>query len=194
MSLEQESVLPEICFTKVAAANYEKNKRMKFIQKKMTQRALELLNLEKGIILDVGCGTGFSMQEIQDSGFKVKGIDISQPMLDIAKKKGLMVKKADFRKIPYKDNGFDAIISISALQWVHGKSYNEIVDYYSDTASEFKRVLKKKGKAVIQFYPKTKEEFNLMIKIFRKFFKIIIAEDFPDIPKKRKRYIILQSK
>lgn len=194
MTLEQESVLPEICFTKVAAANYEKNKRMKFIQKEMTQRALEFLEMTEGLILDVGCGTGFSMQEIQDSDLKTKGIDISQPMLDIARKKGFKVKQADFRKIPYKDNSFDAIISISALQWVHGKSYDEIVDYYTDTASEFKRVLKKKGKAVIQFYPKTEKEFELMIKIFRKFFKITIAEDFPDIPKKRKRYIILKAK
>jgi len=193
MSLE-EYVLPEVYFTKVAAANYEKNKRMQLIQKQMTQRALEFLELKKGLILDVGCGTGFSMQEIKNSGFKVKGIDISQSMLDIAKKKGYMVKKADFRKIPYKDNNFDAIISISALQWVHGKSYDEIVDYYADTAHEFKRVLKKKGKAVIQFYPKTKKEFDLVIKIFRKFFKITIAEDFPNIPKKRKRYIILQAK
>ena len=194
MSLEQESVLPEICFTKVAAANYEKNKRMQFIQKEMTQRAIKFLELENGIILDVGCGTGFSMQEIKDSDFKVKGIDISQPMLDIAKKKGFKVKKADFKKIPFKDNEFDAIISISALQWIHGKAYDEIVDYYTDTAKEFKRVLKKKGKAVIQFYPKTEKEFELMIEIFRKFFKITIAEDFPDIPKKRKRYIILQAK
>ena len=189
----EEDVLPEVYFTKVAAANYDKNKRMKKIQTEMTKRALEFLELDKGKVLDVGCGTGFSMQVIKDQGLEVIGIDISQPMLEIAKKKGFKVKKADFQKIPFKDNEFDAIISISALQWVHGKSYEEILDYYAQTAKEFKRVLKRKGKAVFQFYPKTKKEFDLVIKIFKKFFKITIAEDFPDNPKKRKRYIILQS-
>ncbi|MCX6325142.1 MAG: hypothetical protein NT144_00610, partial [Bacteroidia bacterium] len=63
----------------------------------------------------------------------------------------------------------------------------------SDTASEFRRVLKKDKRAVIQFYPKTEAEFELCVRAFKRAkFRITIAEDYPHIPKKRKRYLILQ--
>jgi len=191
MSIETDFFNPEIYYSKEAAFNYEKNKRMQQIQKEMTERALELIELKKGKILDIGCGTGFSMQAIKDNGFEVQGIDISQPMINIAKKKGFKVKKADFSNIPFEDKTFDGIISISALQWITGKSYSEVIEHFNKTAREFYRVLKKKGKAVIQFYPKTEEEFNIVIESFKKAgFSILIAEDFPNT-KKRKRYLIL---
>ncbi|MEM0372609.1 MAG: class I SAM-dependent methyltransferase [archaeon] len=191
--MEEDYVLPELYFSKAAALAYEKNKRMQKVQKEMAERAIELLGMKKGRVLDVGCGTGFSMKALQDAGFNAAGIDISEAMLEIARSKGFNVMRADFRSLPFENESFDAIISISALQWVHGKSYEEVVDYYRDIASEFHRVLAKKGRAVVQFYPKTEQEFSLCVRSFVKAgFSVTIAEDYPDIPKKRKRYIILQ--
>lgn len=192
--MEEEYMIPEIYFSKLTAEQYEKSPRMRKIQKEMTERALELLGLKNGKILDVGCGTGFSTKTIQEAGFDVIGVDISEPMVRIAKEKGLKVIKADFRKLLFKENEFNGIISISALQWIHGKSYDEIMENYEKVAKEFYRVLKKNGKAVVQFYPKTEAEFNLAVNSFKKakFSKIDIAVDYPEIPKKRKRYIILK--
>lgn len=191
--MEEDYVLPELYFSKATALAYEKNKRMQKIQKEMTERAVELLGITHGRVLDVGCGTGFSLKALKDAGFDVTGIDISDAMLDIARSKGFNVKLADFRSLPFKANHFDAVVSVSALQWVHGKSYKDVVEYYRDIASEFKRVLKKNGRAVVQFYPKTEGEFSLCVNAFvRAGFTVTIAEDYPDVPKKRKRYIILR--
>lgn len=190
--MEEDFFLPELYFSKASAIAYEKNKRMRKIQKEMTERAIELSNFKKNSkILDIGCGTGFSTQVLVDNKFKAKGIDISEPMIEIAKSKELDVKTADFKNIPFKKEEFDGIVSISALQWITGKSYDEIINNYNKTAKEFYRVLKKNGKAVIQFYPKTEKAFEIAIKSFKKAgFSIVIAEDYPDT-RKRKRYIIL---
>ncbi|NYZ80024.1 methyltransferase domain-containing protein [Candidatus Micrarchaeota archaeon] len=191
--MEEDYVLPELYFSKATALAYERNGRMRKIQKEMTERAVELLELKRGRVLDVGCGTGFSLSVLKDSGFDATGIDISEAMLEIARAKGFNVKQADFRSLPFTNSYFEGIVSVSALQWVHGKSYQDIVDYYRDIASEFKRVLKKNGRAVIQFYPKIEGEFGLCVRAFVSVgFNVVIAEDYPNIPKKRKRYIILQ--
>jgi 18S rRNA (guanine1575-N7)-methyltransferase len=193
--MEEFYVIPETYFSKEAARNYDKSPRMKKVQHELTERAVELLELDNGKVLDVGCGTGFSMQVLVDHGLECIGIDISQPMLDIAKSKGFKVRKADFTKLPFKDRTFDAIISISSLQWVYGKSYDDVVDKYSSIAKEFYRVLKSGGKAVVQFYPKTEKEFDIVVKKFKSAkFSVTIAIDYPDIKKRTKKFIILEKR
>lgn len=55
----------------------------------MTRRALELLNLpdfgHPALILDLGCGSGLSGWEITQAGHYWVGMDISEPMLDVAR-------------------------------------------------------------------------------------------------------------
>ena len=54
------------------------------IQSEMTERAIELLNLpaEKPcFLLDIGCGSGLSGDQITDSGHYWVGVDISADML-----------------------------------------------------------------------------------------------------------------
>jgi 18S rRNA (guanine1575-N7)-methyltransferase len=190
--MEDFYVIPETYFSKEAAEHYDRSPRMRKVQRELTERALELLGLSEGRILDVGCGTGFSLAILEDRGFDAVGIDISQPMLDIAKRKGLKVKRADFTKLPFKDRTFDGLLSISSLQWVYGKSYEDIVDKYSRIAREFYRVLKARARAVVQFYPKTEQEFELAVKQFKRAgFKVTIAIDYPHIKKKTKKFLIL---
>jgi len=171
MPWELRYYYPEVYFSKETAENYEKSRRMKQVQQEMTAFAAKLLKsrrISKGRVLDVGCGTGFSTEVLKEKGYSVVGIDVSQPMLDIAKAKGLQVKKADMRSIPFPDESLSAIVCISALQWITGKSREEIIANYQKTASEFYRVLKKKGVAVVQFYPKTKEETRIVERAFKK--------------------------
>jgi ubiquinone/menaquinone biosynthesis C-methylase UbiE len=133
-----------------------------------------------------------SLEVLEERGFSTVGVDVSQAMLNVAKRKGLKVKRADFTKLPFKDSMFDALISISALQWVYGKSYEDVLDKYSKAAREFYRVLKGKGRAVVQFYPKTDEEFGLVAKEFKRAgFSVTIAVDYPDIKKRTKKFLIL---
>lgn len=55
------------------------------IQTKMTQRAIEILNLsdEEGpcLLLDIGCGSGLSGEVLSALGHHWVGLDISQAML-----------------------------------------------------------------------------------------------------------------
>jgi len=190
--MEDFYVIPETYFSRETAEHYDRSPRMRKVQKELTERALELLDLKKGKILDVGCGTGLSMEVLRERGFDAIGIDVSKPMLDVAKKKGLKVKRADFSDLPFKARTFDALVSISSLQWVHGKSYGDVVGKYLEIAKEFHRVLKAGARAVIQFYPKTDEELKLVARQFKKArFKVTIAIDYPHIKKKTKKFLIL---
>ena len=190
--MEDFYVIPETYFSKETAEHYDKSPRMRKVQRELTERALELLGLSEGKVLDVGCGTGFSLAILEGQGFDAIGIDISQPMLDIAKRKGLKVKRADFAKLPFKDRTFDGLLSISSLQWVYGKSYEDIVDKYSRIARGFYRVLKARAMAVVQFYPKTEQEFELAVRQFKRAgFKVTIAIDYPHIKRKTKKFLIL---
>ena len=70
---------------------------------------------QEGIqILDIGCGTGSQLAIYNQAGCQVYGIDLSQPMLKVAKSKlgdraGLTM--GDALQIPHQDRTFDLVIS-----------------------------------------------------------------------------------
>jgi len=192
--LPEDYILPEVYYNEERAKQYDKNTRIRKIQREMSLRALEILEKKPpALFLDLGCGTGHSMQVILEAGFEGKGIDIADSMLIIAKKGGLDVYKADFTiKIPFESNIFDFIISISTLQWIfHGFKPDVILEKGRTTASEIYRVLKPNGRAVIQFYPKNDEQLELAGKIFKKAkFQVTKIIDDPEIPKRRKLFLL----
>ncbi|MBN3036956.1 MAG: methyltransferase domain-containing protein [Candidatus Diapherotrites archaeon] len=153
-------------------------------QARITQRAIELLGAGKGRVLDAGCGTGVSMRVLEDSGFDVKGIDVSPEMIAIARKKKLEASVASMDNTPFPDNSFRAIISISALQWVKSPS---------KVAKEFHRILEKSGRAVIQFYPKSEEDMMRAAKAFARLFETDVVIDNPQLPRKRKVFLVLKA-
>ncbi|MBU0471285.1 MAG: class I SAM-dependent methyltransferase, partial [Nanoarchaeota archaeon] len=66
-------------------------------------------------ILDVGCGTGRITLPLQELGYTVVGVDISQGMITQARKKGLAESYvSDFLTFQYNPNSFDGIISLHA--------------------------------------------------------------------------------
>ncbi len=75
-------------------------------------------------VLDVGCGTGNYTLDLAGKGLEVTGIDISKPMLERARAKaarrGLTVRfvEADALDLPFRDGIFDAVVSVTALEFV----------------------------------------------------------------------------
>ncbi len=91
-------------------------------------------------ILDVGCGPGVLLEELEKRGAKVYGLDVSSRSVKFCRSKGLSVKKGDARKIPFKNANFDAVLMIDVLE--HIKEENKAI-------MESRRVLKKGGIVVI---------------------------------------------
>ncbi len=82
---------------------------------------LEFLSIEKGQrILDIGCGTGISLEPLLDRGLNLTGIDPSLYMLDIASKK--FGNKVDLHRgsaedLPFDDNEFDSAFFFTSLEF-----------------------------------------------------------------------------
>ena len=103
----------------------------------MPSTILLLGNVNKKKILDFGCGTGIYAKLLTKKGAKVKGFDISNEMLDIAKKEN---PKLDLRlgsgyKIPFKEK-FDIVLASLVVHYL--KDWDKMF-------KEVRKVLKKGG-------------------------------------------------
>lgn len=82
---------------------------------------LELLKPEKGQrVLDIGCGTGISLEPLLDKGLNLTGIDPSLYMLDLASKR--LGNQVDLHRgwaedLPFDDNAFDSAIFFTSLEF-----------------------------------------------------------------------------
>ncbi|MDI6861536.1 MAG: methyltransferase domain-containing protein [Caldisericia bacterium] len=107
------------------------------------KRAIENL-IEEGngkVALDLGIGTGLFTQILREKGYKVIGIDISEEMLKIAKKRGFEVIKHDFNyPLPFEKESFDFVFSMTSIEFLLDPKplFNEV-----------KRILKKDGKFLL---------------------------------------------
>ncbi len=116
-----------------------------FTQDYRLRSLIESVALEKGRLLDIGCGGGMiaeSLPYYYPEG-AIYGCDVSKTAIVYAKKLGSgKVKYARIKdkRFPYKDNFFDVCICLDVLEHVPD------VDYF---LKEVKRVLKKNGK----FFP-----------------------------------------
>ncbi len=108
-------------------------------------------------ILDVGCGKGFMMHDLTQliPGIKVEGVDIStyavENALDDMKTK---IKVADAAELPYEDNTFDAVFSITT---VHNLDRPEC----AKALKEIERVSKGKSFVTLDAY-RDDEEKDMM--------------------------------
>tara|TARA_R110000782_G_scaffold87620_1_gene169601 strand:+ start:336 stop:1007 length:672 start_codon:yes stop_codon:yes gene_type:complete len=91
-------------------------------------------------ILDAGCGTGLTGQELARAGYTdLTGIDLSLESLQAAEAKGVYrhLKKRDMNKpLAFGDNGFAAVQCIGTLTYVREKR---------KLMAEFCRVVKRGG-------------------------------------------------
>jgi len=132
------------------ALNYDewyKSKKGSFIDKIETDCAFGLFKTKEGMkVLDVGCGTGNFSLKLAKRGCKVVGIDVSNAMLEIAKKKAEMENlnikflKMDAHNLDFEDESFDGVFSIATVEFI--EDFQKAID-------EMFRVVKKGGQILI---------------------------------------------
>ena len=175
---------------------YANSKNMMRIQEKITIRALELLNLKNsgGLILDAGCGPGFAAMYLKEIGYRTVALDIIGDFLQCYNIGSLNPVNADMCFAPFKRNTFDAIISISALQWVFRDINNKNMYFLLKNLSKsFFHILKPNSRVIFQFYPKNKVLMETIGKIIADNTEFIgnFVIDNPNQNKKRKIFLLL---
>ena len=176
--------------------HYATSKNMIRIQQKITDRTLELLNLKSRsvLILDAGCGPGFAGIYLKKMGYNIVALDLIAEFLYFYEINDINPINSDMCFSPFKPNIFDAIISISALQWIYRDINNKVMHFMLvNLFKSFFRILKPNCKVVIQFYPKNKEIMERIGKIVveQTDFKGQFIIDNPTNHKKRRIFLLL---
>jgi len=70
-------------------------------------------------MLDVGIGTGIFALEFAKKGVEISGIDPSEKMIEIAVKRGLSARLGSGEAIPFGDNLFDVVLSMTSMEFSH---------------------------------------------------------------------------
>jgi len=70
---------------------------------------------QKTRLLEIGAGSGHSAAFFAGDGFEVSAIDLSPLNIERCKAKGLDAQVADFADLPFPDDSFDAIWSMSCF-------------------------------------------------------------------------------
>ncbi|MGN7456022.1 methyltransferase domain-containing protein [Paenibacillus pasadenensis] len=100
-------------------------------------------------VLDVGCGTGRISVYLAERGYRVKGIDVSEGLLSVAreisKKRNLDIDFLNLEgiKLPYQDEEFDTLIGFKILCYIPTRELR------NENLKEFYRVLKQGGTCII---------------------------------------------
>ncbi|HOW35238.1 MAG TPA: methyltransferase domain-containing protein [Candidatus Omnitrophota bacterium] len=103
-----------------AAVHYD---QLATLQQSVGFRLLKTIAHEKPqSILDIGMGTGALTENLcaQFPNAEIFGMDFSDGMIEYARKRNpyFRIIQADARKLPFKENTFDMVVSNLAYQWV----------------------------------------------------------------------------
>lgn len=103
------------------------------VLKNKIDKFAKLIN-RRGKILDVGCGPGHDTDYLTKKGFDCLGIDLSEKMIDHAKKnfEGKF-KVMDFFNLKFKENSFDGIWCSSALIHADRNDLNNLLKNFWKT-------------------------------------------------------------
>lgn len=81
-------------------------------------------------VLDVGCGTGRTISDLKKAGANVVGVDPSEEMLKIAKKKFSSVEMfaGEIENLPFEDESFDVVVTLFVIAHLKtlDKAFQEI--------------------------------------------------------------------
>jgi len=134
-------------------------------EKGIREKGLECLSVKEGeAVLEIGIGTGFSLQEIAKAvgtAGKAYGLDITPEMLRLTEKRlrkaklmdRVELKEGDARTMPYEDNMFDAVYMAATLELFDTPDIPRVL-------GEIKRVLKPGGRfGVASLSKEGKENF-----------------------------------
>jgi len=114
--------------------------RRRVILDTLAQNVKQTPSQAKPVILDIGCGTGMMLEDLEKIG-DATGLDFSMVALEYCRKRGIRnVGRADVRHLPVKDNSVDVITALDLIEHIeddHG------------LMREFQRVLKPGGIAIM---------------------------------------------
>ncbi|WP_079525485.1 class I SAM-dependent methyltransferase [Halobacillus hunanensis] len=113
-------------------------------------------------VADLGCGDGYGSYKLEQEGYNVTGLDISQDMIARAKARleheRLQFVQGDLTHLPFEKESFDAIMAVNSLEWTE-------VPYKG--LEEMKRVLKKGGQLCIGILgPTAKPRMNSYRRVY----------------------------
>ncbi|OPY50232.1 MAG: hypothetical protein A4E48_02014 [Methanosaeta sp. PtaU1.Bin060] len=120
-------------------------------------------------VLDVGAGTGFLSIMLAEMGHNVVGVDLSEEMIKVAKKKigdrGLKValRVADAENLPFDSGSFDAVVNRAVL-WTLPNPERAL--------TEWKRVLQPGGH--LCFFLHGPHSSGFSVKLLKQFTNLII--------------------
>ncbi|MDO6760184.1 class I SAM-dependent methyltransferase [Tamlana sp. 2_MG-2023] len=106
---------------------------------KLEQKALKLC---KGSILDVGCGAGGHSLYLQQKGFSVKAIDVSEGAIEVSKQRG--VKHTELLSLLDETKTFDTILLL-----MNGTGIFQETNQISKYLTHLKSLLKPNGQILI---------------------------------------------
>lgn len=91
-------------------------------------------------ILDAGCGPGVDSAYMVSQDFEVVGVDLSDKMLELARKKSpnTRFEKADIRELNFDENSFDGILASYSLIHIPKKDIQNVI-------KNFLKILKPDG-------------------------------------------------
>jgi 18S rRNA (guanine1575-N7)-methyltransferase len=201
MSRPEGTRAPDLYYDEKEAQKYNSSSRIINIQAEIAQRAIELLALppsRPSYILDIGCGSGLSGQELEEAGHYWVGCDISRDMLNVAAEResetGDFIQHDMGLGLPYRPGTFDGVVSISAIQWLCYSDANNqdpklrLNRFFSSLYT----VLKRDAKAILQFYPENSEQAVLIAQsASRVGFSGGLLVDYPNSSKAKKFYLCL---
>jgi SAM-dependent methyltransferase len=105
---------------------------------------LALVGSGPGEALDVGMGPGRLCLELARRGFTVSGIDSSQAMVELARKRighiAASLLRADLDELPFPDSSFDVVTATGVMEYVQDRPA---------ALREISRVLRPGGRAVV---------------------------------------------
>ncbi|CAF3137208.1 unnamed protein product [Rotaria sp. Silwood2] len=206
---------PDIFYNEEEARKYSQNTHIIDVQTKLSERAIELLNLpdeESCLVLDIGCGSGLSGEVLTELGHQWVGLDISQAMLGsffklttehiptvghVAQEReveGDLILGDIGYGMPFRAGSFDGAISISALQWLcqADKSYHNPVKRLYKFFSTLYSCLARGARAVLQFYPETPNHVDMITQQAMKAgFTGGLVVDYPNSTRAKKMFLCL---
>ncbi len=107
--------------------------------------AFVLRTCPPGRALDVGCGTGALAQRLAASGFDVVGVDPSEGMLDVMRRRSPEVTavQASAMSLPFVNDSFDLVLTVAAIH--HIADARDV----RSTLAEMVRVCRPSGRVLI---------------------------------------------
>lgn len=135
---------------------------------------------KNSIILDAGCAAGRDSKVFFDKGYQAIGVDISENLIKIAKKKYPKIQfvQADFRHLPLKNESIDGVWAHASL--LHFETKKDVFL----ALKEFYRVLKKDGIIYVSVKKKLNKKTEIVkdkISHHHRFFQFFTKEEVKNL-------------